>query len=133
MLHLAIIENKPQLAYHIISLYPHPDYLDIRNKWSQSALHLACLTGQIELARYLIVSGSTIDLIDVNGDTSCHIACRLGDLKLIKQFFQPITKNEIIKANLSYQVSASSFNFKKFILNEKNFEGKLILKNIFNN
>ena len=38
MLHLAIIEHKIQLAYHIMSLFPHPDYLDIRNKWSQVRL-----------------------------------------------------------------------------------------------
>lgn len=35
MLHLAVIENKLQLAFHIISLLPHPDYLDVRNNWSQ--------------------------------------------------------------------------------------------------
>lgn len=73
----------------------------------------------------MIASGSTIDLIEINGNTSLHLACRTGDLNLVKQFFQPITKQETLNANLAYNVTATdNFNFKKFILNEKNFEGE---------
>lgn len=43
MLHLAIREHKTQLAYHIISIFTHPDYLDIRNKWSQVSLNSTVL------------------------------------------------------------------------------------------
>lgn len=89
----------------------------------QTALHLACLTTQTKIVRRLIASGATINLIDENGNTGLHLACRTGDLNLVKQFFQPITKNETMSAKLNYSVLASSFNFQKFILNEKNFEG----------
>lgn len=79
--------------------------------------------------RRLIASGATINLIDGQGDTSLHSACRTGDLNCVKQFFQPVTKAETKSANLNYNVSANNLNFKKFILNEKNFEGKENLKN----
>jgi len=124
MLHYAIMEHKTQLAYHIISLFTHPDYLDIRNKkWSQTALHLACLTGQTKIVRRLIVSGATINLIDREGNSSIHYCCKNGDLNTLRQFFTPITKAET--TNLTYNVTASGCsNFKKFILNDKNFEGQ---------
>lgn len=75
--------------------------------------------------RYLISVGSTINLIDNQGDTSLHSACRTGDLNLVKQFFHPITKIDFnLSVKLNYKVSANNVNFRKFILNERNFEGE---------
>ena len=58
-----------------------PVILDIKNKVSQTPLHLATLTNQVRVARRLVVGGADVESRDRFGNTPLHIACREGYLK----------------------------------------------------
>lgn len=60
-LHIAIIHGLPaNTILELITLSPHPYFLDIQNDIAQSPLHLAILTGQPQIARLLLVSGAEV-------------------------------------------------------------------------
>lgn len=60
-LHIAIIHGLSQnIILELITLSPHPWFLDIQNDIAQSPLHLAVLTGQPQIARLLLVSGAEV-------------------------------------------------------------------------
>lgn len=56
---------------------------------SQTPLHLAVITNQPDVCYSLIVSGCDVTVVDNNGDTPLHIACRHGNLHC----FSAITQN----------------------------------------
>lgn len=77
-LHRSIIEKNYDDAYNIISSCPDPSYLNIKNNWQQTALHLGVLTDQPFIVRSLVVCGAMLDCKSANGNTPLHIACGLG-------------------------------------------------------
>ena len=95
LLNVAILERQISLVLEFIKLAPGNIWLDIQNNdmW-QTPLHLAVLTNQVEIARRLIVGGADIEIQDCNGDTPLHIACRLGDLQMVKVLLAPIELKE---------------------------------------
>ncbi len=63
--------------------------LDLQNHFMQTALHLAVITKQVDLVRYLIEAGASCDLQDHHGNTPLHIACREGLLDIVKLILCP--------------------------------------------
>lgn len=95
LLNVAILEGQLSLVMEFIKLAPGNVWLDIQNNdlW-QTPLHLAVLTKQTEIARRLLVGGADFEIQDCNGDTPLHVACRLGDGKMVSTLLAPIEFNE---------------------------------------
>lgn len=89
LLHLAIIHEAKDYIKQIIELSRNTDFLDTQNDQRQTPLHLAVITNQPDVCERLLVAGGDPTLVDCNGDTPLHIACRHGNLPC----FSVITQN----------------------------------------
>uniref|UniRef100_A0A023GBA1 Putative cactus n=1 Tax=Amblyomma triste TaxID=251400 RepID=A0A023GBA1_AMBTT len=94
LLHVAVLEGWTSLLLRIIRETPHPDLLDIRNDFGQTALHLAALCGRHHEARLLVVAGATVDIRDDAGRTPLHCACHRGDVRVARDLLADVTKEE---------------------------------------
>ncbi|XP_045213532.2 NF-kappa-B inhibitor alpha-like [Mercenaria mercenaria] len=75
ILHVAIICYMNDNALTLID----KSWLNIQNYLLQTPLHLAVLTGQIDIVRALLSKGAIATLRDHKGNTPLHIACEKGD------------------------------------------------------
>lgn len=89
LLHLAIIHEAKDYIKQMIELSKNTDFLDAQNDQRQTPLHLALITNQADVCERLLVAGCDPTLVDCNGDTALHIACRHGNLPC----FSVITQN----------------------------------------
>ncbi|XP_041828598.1 nuclear factor of kappa light polypeptide gene enhancer in B-cells inhibitor, alpha b [Melanotaenia boesemani] len=89
LLHLAIIHEAKEYIKRMIELSKNTDFLNTQNDLRQTPIHLAVITNQPDVCHSLLVSGCDPTLVDVNGDTPLHIACRHGNLHC----FSVITQN----------------------------------------
>lgn len=105
-LHIAILKEFPEVALALIRSAPHPKYLDTRNDDAQSPLHLAVLTGQSRIVRWLIVSGASPNPRNLSGDSPLHIAASRGDVACCGAITDPVTPQERDTLALSYPVHA---------------------------
>ncbi|XP_004559368.3 nuclear factor of kappa light polypeptide gene enhancer in B-cells inhibitor, alpha b [Maylandia zebra] len=80
LLHLAIIHEAKEFIKTMIDQSKNTDFLNRQNDLRQTPLHLAVITKQPEVCLNLLVSGCDPTLVDNNGDTPLHIACRHGNL-----------------------------------------------------
>lgn len=58
--------------------------LDSLNHMSRTALHLACLQNNIEIAQFLVRSGAQLNLPDCEGNSPVHYAARNGSKQLLE-------------------------------------------------
>ena len=93
---LAIIHQATEQALQFIRSVPSPELLDHRNDLQQSALHLAVLTHQPAVVRALVVTGSSLDIRDRNGNTALHLCCKQGDIDSAAALTSPIDTKERI-------------------------------------
>ncbi|XP_043245270.1 NF-kappa-B inhibitor cactus-like [Amphibalanus amphitrite] len=101
-LHLAIIYGLRKVAIWLIRLVPHPSFLNLKNSYQQTPLHLAALTGDSELVRHLLVAGADPTLRDRHGNTPLHVACERGDRGCVLNLTEPVTANEMRQAACRY-------------------------------
>lgn len=94
LLFVATVLDETQLAIMLINLIPSYKLLSGQNKLFQSALHLATLNDNDEIARRLIVGGIKIDLQDRKGNTALHIACKKGYFSTAKVLLTPVKYSE---------------------------------------
>lgn len=94
LLHVAVMEGWTRLLLRIIRETPHPDLLDVRNDFGQTALHLAALCGRHHEARLLVVAGATVDIRDDAGRTPLHVACHRGDVRVARDLLADVTEEE---------------------------------------
>ncbi|CAN9502567.1 unnamed protein product [Ophioblennius macclurei] len=80
LLHLAIIHEAKDYIKTMIELSRKTDFLNTHNDLRQTPLHLAVITNQPDVCHCLLASGCDPTLVDNNGDTPLHIACRHGNL-----------------------------------------------------
>ncbi|XP_062599793.1 NF-kappa-B inhibitor alpha-like [Saccostrea cucullata] len=89
LLHLAIISGHVMLAKVFIEVAPWTECLDIYNdKLRQTPLHLAVLMKQVEIVKLLLDNGANPEMFDHNGDTALHIACRSGNVTMVKEILK---------------------------------------------
>ncbi|XP_066532748.1 nuclear factor of kappa light polypeptide gene enhancer in B-cells inhibitor, alpha a isoform X2 [Hoplias malabaricus] len=79
-LHLAVIHEAEVYAEQIIKQSINDPYLNKQNNQRQTALHLAVITEQPKLVEQLLKAGCDARLLDQNGNTALHIACKKGSL-----------------------------------------------------
>lgn len=105
LLHLAIIHEAKDYIKQIIELSRNTDFLDSQNDQRQTPLHLAVITNQADVCERLLVAGGDPTLVDRNGDTPLHIACRHGNLPC----FSVITQN-CLPQHLSAAMAAHNYH-----------------------
>ncbi|KAK1793105.1 hypothetical protein P4O66_011513 [Electrophorus voltai] len=88
-LHLAIIHEAQDAAVRIIEMSVSDPFLNKQNYQRQTALHLAVVTEQPLVVERLLEAGCDPTLVDNNGNTALHIACRTGSLSC----FSLLTQN----------------------------------------
>lgn len=120
ILHLNIIFMLTQRAFEIISQVPNRDCLNIENHMMQTPLILAALTKQTKIIRRLMVAGADIEKTDRHGDTALHVACRNGDLQMVKQITTPISADEVRMYPCKYQTRVQRIPQD---LNARNYDG----------
>ncbi|KAL7917950.1 ankyrin repeat-containing domain protein [Trichoderma austrokoningii] len=74
--------NLTNLTLRLIE--KHPDHLDDRSIFGETALAAACSNGNEQIAQTLISSGADISLATWSGQTPLHLAARNGHLKLVR-------------------------------------------------
>ncbi|XP_066532069.1 nuclear factor of kappa light polypeptide gene enhancer in B-cells inhibitor, alpha b [Hoplias malabaricus] len=79
-LHLAVIHEAQDIAVKMIEMSINDPFLDKQNYQRQTALHLAVVTEQPLVVERLLKAGCDPTLVDNNGNTALHIACRSGSL-----------------------------------------------------
>nr|XP_046267972.1 nuclear factor of kappa light polypeptide gene enhancer in B-cells inhibitor, alpha b [Scatophagus argus] len=89
LLHLAIIHEAKDYIWKMIDLSRNTNFLNAQNDQRQTPLHLAVITNQADVCQRLLLSGCDPTLVDDNGDTPLHMACRHGNLLC----FSVITQN----------------------------------------
>jgi len=103
-LHLAIIYGFCRVSECLVRLAPHPNFLNLRNSYLQTPLHLAALTGQAELCRHLVVAGADTSRRDRHGNTALHIACGSADHACV----HALTADVLAEESRRYGSSASA-------------------------
>lgn len=88
IVHVAVVSLLTETAKTLIDLALDVDCLNIQNFLHQSPLHLAVLTGQVEIVQALIAKGVDVTLRDQQGNTPLHIACRKGDRDAVQMIVQ---------------------------------------------
>ncbi len=100
-LHLAIASGFADVAFALVRMAPHPDYLGIRNNVGYAPLHIAVLQNQPVVVRRLVVAGAALDIRDAEGNTPLHLAARRGNLQCAEALLRPVQVQEMRDADLS--------------------------------
>ncbi|XP_076874194.1 NF-kappa-B inhibitor alpha-like [Brachyhypopomus gauderio] len=79
-LHLSIIHEAEDCATQIIKQSVNDPYLNRQNNQRQTALHLAVITEQPRTVEALLKAGCDPRMVDHDGNTALHLACRRGSL-----------------------------------------------------
>ncbi|TTY87653.1 NF-kappa-B inhibitor alpha [Bagarius yarrelli] len=79
-LHLAVIHEAQEMALKLIEMSVRNPFLNRQNYQRQTALHLAVITDQALVVERLLKAGCDPTLVDDNGNTALHVACRTGSL-----------------------------------------------------
>ena len=118
LLHIAIIILEPDLVHFFINMSPHFTWLNVRNKLSQTPLHLAVLIKDVALVRRLVVAGADIESRDKDGNMAIHLACRDNQLNILRALLEPVGYEEQKRNNYDIPVQKVPQN-----LEIKNYDG----------
>ncbi|XP_007436766.1 NF-kappa-B inhibitor alpha [Python bivittatus] len=95
-LHLAIIHEEKSLSLEIIRQAGcDMAFLNFQNNLNQTALHLAAITDQPEIAETLLKAGCDAEIRDFRGNTPLHIACEQGSLRGVYVLTQYCQKHQL--------------------------------------
>ncbi|XP_075057154.1 nuclear factor NF-kappa-B p105 subunit isoform X2 [Mixophyes fleayi] len=82
VLHLSVIHLHAELVkifLEITSGVVCEDIINVRNDLYQTPLHLAVITRQADIVEYILKSGGDPLMLDRNGNSVLHLACKEGD------------------------------------------------------
>ena len=117
-LHIAIAKCIAPVAKRIIDLAPTIEDLNRINSQKLSPLHMAVLTNQPELTRYLLLRGAMLEIRDEDGNTPLHLACALGHHACILALTESLTGSEsVISGSIPFQQIPQDMDI-------KNYDGK---------
>lgn len=119
-LHVAIAERVPEAALALIRAAPHPRLLDTRNDDALTPLHLAVVTRQWRIVRWLIIAGARPGPRNLRGNSPLHMAGSLGDVSCCNAILEPVQQHERESLALSYPVQP----YEHYNLEQWNNDGK---------
>lgn len=101
-LHIAIVQNLEPAINALTQLVPDSSYLNIRNFYGQTPLHLAVLEGQHETVRKLINAGADVNARDNRCNTALHHAVMNGSSRCAQTIVSAVSSLKDMKllANL---------------------------------
>lgn len=101
-LHVAIMQNITPAINALTQLVPDPSYLNIRNNYGQTPLHLAVLEGQHDTIKKLINAGADLNIRDSRCNTALHHAVANGDNRCAQTIMSAVSslKDGKLLANL---------------------------------
>jgi len=96
----AIKSNQPERLVTILDQIPHQSCLDFTDEEGRSPLVLACLLGQEDMVRMLVVSGA--DINKGEGDGAVHVCARVGSASCLEALGRCVDVSEA-KEGVTYQ------------------------------
>ncbi|KAK9890890.1 hypothetical protein WA026_012232 [Henosepilachna vigintioctopunctata] len=120
LLHLAIGNGQLQKAYSLICQSPHPRLLDTPNDEALTPLHLAVLTRQPFVARWLIVAGARPGPRNIDGNSPLHLAVQVGEIDCLQAIMYPVQNKEREDMKLNYSVQ----KLEHYDLEQWNYNGQ---------
>ncbi|XP_031569758.1 B-cell lymphoma 3 protein-like isoform X2 [Actinia tenebrosa] len=101
-LHIAIAQGQVPLVQYLIHIASTSGIsLDIYNKMKQTPLHLAVITNQPLVIRFLIAAGVDINMPDRNGQTAIHLACQRSSVECLM---------ELVNSHMAINLELKNFN-----------------------
>lgn len=122
-LHTAIIVNNMKVVMDILldmSSETLKRYVNIKNSFGNTALHLAVLKKQDLLVDLLVIAGANVNDSNIFGITPMHYACSLGDVTMV---------HTLLKYGASYDNQDKLKITPRNIVN--NFEKNDVIKEMF--
>lgn len=96
LLHLAIIQGTDDIISQVINRTRKDfAFLNKQNHLQQTALHLAVITEQADVASKLLAAGCDPAIQDFRGNTALHIACARGSLACVSVLTQHCNRQHI--------------------------------------
>jgi ankyrin repeat protein len=99
-LHIAVLQNLPSAIHNLTQLVPDASYLNIRNYFGQTPLHLAVLEDQHETVKKLITAGADVNIRDNRCNTPLHLAVSNGSRRCAETILSAINPQGKLLANL---------------------------------
>ncbi|XP_043930061.1 NF-kappa-B inhibitor alpha [Protopterus annectens] len=96
LLHLAVIQGANDIISQVINRAGKDStFLNRQNNLKQTALHLAVITEQADVASKLLAVGCDPAAQDFRGNTALHIACERGSLACVSVLTQHCNQQHI--------------------------------------
>lgn len=108
------------MALALIRAAPSSQLLDTANDDAMTPMHLAVMTGQWRIVRWLIVAGAKPCPRNIRGDTPLHLAASLGDIYCCKAIVDPVHQQERDGIALEYHIHP----YQKCDLDQLNYSGE---------
>ena len=67
-----------------------------RDKNANTPLHIACATGNVSLAKFIVELNCDVTAVNSDGDTALHTATRTANLELVKAILNLVTDNKAL-------------------------------------
>jgi ankyrin repeat protein len=99
-LHIAVMKDLTQAIDILTKVVPDASYLNIRNFYGQTPLHLAVLEDQPETVRKLINAGAAVNIRDNRCNTPLHLAVARGLFRCAEVIVSAVDNKGQLLANL---------------------------------
>eukprot|EP00112_Aurelia_sp_Birch-Aquarium-sp1_P019325 Seg4757.2 transcript_id=Seg4757.2/GoldUCD/mRNA.D3Y31 product="Nuclear factor NF-kappa-B p100 subunit" protein_id=Seg4757.2/GoldUCD/D3Y31 len=99
ILHIATAQNKQAVVAGILRTDARKELINAQNDNYQTALHIATIEGHSDIVNVLLQSGALLQLRNNEGDTSIHLATRLGKIKCLMILCQAVNKEALNMPN----------------------------------
>lgn len=101
-LHISILHSIEPAIKALISLVSDSSFLNIRNCYGQTALHLSVLLDQPTTVKQLINAGADVNIRDYRCNTALHLACLNENMNCVQTIISAVhpQKEKKILANL---------------------------------